>query len=99
MPSSHWVRQTFGVPGIGLAIVKDGEVVVARGFGVKRLGEPAPVDADTRFAIASNTKAFTAMALALLVEEGKVAWEAPVIAVPACLPAVRPVRDPRAHRA
>ncbi|MGE0354959.1 MAG: serine hydrolase [Gemmatimonadales bacterium] len=69
----------FGVPGLSIAIVKDGRVVLAKGYGVRRLGDPAPVDADTRFGIASNTKAFTATALGLLVEEGKLEWDAPVV--------------------
>jgi CubicO group peptidase (beta-lactamase class C family) len=73
------VMTKFEVPGVGLAIVKDGKVVVARGYGVRRLGEPARVDARTLFAIASNTKAFTATALGLLVEEGKLEWDAPVV--------------------
>jgi CubicO group peptidase (beta-lactamase class C family) len=72
------VMQQFEVPGIGLAIVKDGRVVVARGYGVRKLGEPAPADAHTLFGIASNTKAFTATALAILVEEKKLEWDAPV---------------------
>ncbi len=73
------VRKEFEVPGIALAIVKDGKVVVAKGYGVRKLGEPAPVDARTLFGIASNTKAFTATALGLLVEEGKLEWDAPVV--------------------
>jgi CubicO group peptidase (beta-lactamase class C family) len=73
------VMKTFQVPGVSLAVVKDGKVVLAKGYGVKALGNPAPVDARTRFGIASNTKAFTATALALLVEEGKLEWDAPVI--------------------
>ncbi len=73
------VIKTFEVPGLSLAIVKDGEVVVAKGYGVRKLGEAAPVDAQTLFGIASNTKVFTATALGLLVEEGKIAWDAPVI--------------------
>ena len=73
------VMRAFEVPGVALAIVKDGAVVVAKGYGVRTLGEDAPVDAHTRFGIASNTKAFTATALALLVEEGKLQWDAPVI--------------------
>ena len=71
--------QTFEVPGLALAIVKDDGVVLAKGYGVRKLGEPAPVDARTLFGIASNTKAFTATALGLLVEEGKVEWDAPVV--------------------
>ncbi len=70
--------KTFEVPGMGIAVVKDGKVVLVKGYGVRKLGEPAPVDAQTLFGIASNTKAFTATALGLLVEEGKIAWDAPV---------------------
>ena len=70
--------KTFEVPGMCVAVVKDGRVVLAKGYGVRKLGEPAPVDARTLFGIASNTKVFTAAALGLLVEEGKLAWDAPV---------------------
>jgi CubicO group peptidase (beta-lactamase class C family) len=73
------VMKQFEVPGMGIAIVKDGQVVLAKGYGVKRLGSADKVDADTRFGIASNTKAFTALALGMLVEEGKLAWDAPVV--------------------
>jgi len=73
------VMQTFTVPGLSVAIVKDGNVVLAKGYGVRRMGEAAAVDAQTRFGIASNTKLFTATALAVLVEEGKVEWDKPVI--------------------
>lgn len=84
------VMETFEVPGLALAIVKDGEVVLAQGYGVRRLGEPTPVDAQTLFGIASNTKAFTATAIGILVEEGKLAWDQPVIEV---LPSFR-MSDP-----
>jgi CubicO group peptidase (beta-lactamase class C family) len=73
------VMQGFEVPGVAVAIVKDGQVVLAKGYGVRTLGEPARVDAQTLFGIASNTKAFTATALGILVEEGKLQWNAPVI--------------------
>jgi len=73
------IMKTFGVPGLALAIVKDGRVTLAKGYGVRKLGDPAPVDARTLFGIASNTKVFTATALGLLVEEGKIAWDAPVV--------------------
>jgi len=72
------VMKTFDVPGIAIAVVKDGKVVATRGFGVRKLGQPAPVDARTLFEIASNSKAFTAAALAMLVDEGKLAWDDPV---------------------
>jgi len=71
--------KTFGNQGAAIAVVKDGQVIVARGYGVKKLGAPDPVGPDTRFGIASNTKAFTATALGMLVEEGKLQWDAPVI--------------------
>jgi CubicO group peptidase (beta-lactamase class C family) len=71
-------RKEFEIPGVALAVVKDGRVVLARGYGVKRQGAVTPVDGDTLFAIASNTKAFTAAALGLLVEDGKLAWDDPV---------------------
>jgi CubicO group peptidase (beta-lactamase class C family) len=68
----------FEIPGVALAIVAPGVPDWARGYGVRTLGQPALVDVHTRFAIASNTKAFTAAALALLVEAGKLGWEDPV---------------------
>ena len=77
-----WVARamrTFEVPGIAVAIVKDDAVVVAKGYGVRKMGEAALVDARTLFGIASNTKAFTATALGLLVEARKIEWDAPVI--------------------
>jgi CubicO group peptidase (beta-lactamase class C family) len=77
-----WVARamkTFEVPGVGLAIVKDGQVVLAKGYGVRKLGAPGAVDGKTLFGIASNTKVFTATALGLLVEEGKIEWDAPVV--------------------
>jgi CubicO group peptidase (beta-lactamase class C family) len=73
------VQKTFEVPGIALSIVKDGKVVIAKGYGVRKLGEAANVDEHTTFGIASNSKAFTATALGILVEEGKLEWDAPVI--------------------
>lgn len=73
------VMREFQVPGIAVAIVKDGDVLLAKGYGVRRLGDSTPVDALTLFGIASNTKVFTATALGLLVEEGKLTWDAPVV--------------------
>ena len=70
--------KTFEVPGMAIAIVKDGKVIAARGFGVRKLGEPTPVDGKTLFEVASNSKVFTAVALAMLVDEGKLAWDDPV---------------------
>jgi CubicO group peptidase (beta-lactamase class C family) len=71
--------RTFEVPGLALAVVKDGEVVVARGYGVRKLGESTPVDTGTLFPIASNSKVFTAAALGILVDDKKIEWDAPVV--------------------
>jgi CubicO group peptidase (beta-lactamase class C family) len=72
-------RRTFDVPGIAVAIVKDGRVVLSKGYGVRKLGEGAAVTPQTLFGIASNTKAFTAAALATLVDDGKIRWDDAVI--------------------
>ncbi|WP_449421862.1 serine hydrolase [Rhodanobacter lindaniclasticus] len=71
--------KAFEVPGIAVAIVKNGKVVMERGFGVKELGKPDQVDARTLFAIASNTKAFTAAALQQLADAGKLDMDDRVI--------------------
>jgi CubicO group peptidase (beta-lactamase class C family) len=70
--------KTFEVPGISVAIVKDGKAVLLKGYGVRKLGEANPVDENTLFGIGSNTKAFTAAAIAILVDEGKLDWDDPV---------------------
>ena len=72
-------RKTFDVPGIAVAIVKDGKVVMEQGFGLREIGKPDKVDAHTLFAIASNTKAFTAAALQQLAEQGKLKMDDRVI--------------------
>jgi CubicO group peptidase (beta-lactamase class C family) len=71
--------KTFNVPGIAVAIVKDGKVVLAEGYGVKSIDTQEKVDANTLFGIASNSKAFTSAALAMLVDEGKIKWDDKVI--------------------
>src|SRR5207342_3119795 len=73
------VRRQFDVPGIAVVIVKDGKVVLERGYGVRELGRDAPVDAHTLFAIASNTKAFTSASLSMLADEGKLSLDDRVI--------------------
>lgn len=65
--------------GLAIAVVRNDTVIFAKGYGVRELGKPEPIDADTRFAIGSTTKAMTALALGMLVDEGKVRWDAPVI--------------------
>jgi CubicO group peptidase (beta-lactamase class C family) len=73
------VRRQFDVPGIAVAIVKDGQVVWAKGYGERELGKPVKVDADTLFAIASNTKAFTSASLSILADRGKLSMDDKVI--------------------
>jgi CubicO group peptidase (beta-lactamase class C family) len=69
----------WNIPGLAIAIVKDDSVVLAKGYGVREIHKKEAVDANTIFVIASNTKAFTATALGLLVQEGKIAWDDPVL--------------------
>ena len=67
--------KTFDVPGIAVAVVKDGKVVFAKGYGVASLNTGKKVDENTRFGIASNSKAFTVAALAMLSDEGKLSLD------------------------
>jgi CubicO group peptidase (beta-lactamase class C family) len=71
-------RRGAELPGVGFGLLQAGKVVLARGFGVRELGKPATVDEHTLFPIASNTKALTTLLLAVLVDEGKLAWGTPV---------------------
>ena len=73
------VMKASEVPGAAIAIVENGKVTLARGYGVRKLGSAQAVGADTLFQIGSTTKAVTATALALLVEEGKIRWDDRVI--------------------
>lgn len=69
----------FEVPGIAVGVIQDGKVVHLKGYGVRKLGERVPVTEKTLFGIASNTKAFTAAALAMLVDEQKLDWDQRVV--------------------
>jgi CubicO group peptidase (beta-lactamase class C family) len=71
--------KTFNVPGIAVGIIKDGKLVLAKGYGVSNIKTNQKVDANTLFGIASNSKAFTTAALAILVDEGKINWDDKVI--------------------
>jgi CubicO group peptidase (beta-lactamase class C family) len=70
--------KAFDTPGMSVSIIRPGRPDFARGYGVRTLGKPDAVDAHTLFGIASNSKAFTAAAIAILVDEGKVGWDEPV---------------------
>ncbi|TRX24627.1 serine hydrolase [Flavobacterium franklandianum] len=71
--------KSFNVPGIAVAIVKDGKMVLSKGYGVKSILNNEKVDANTLFGIASNSKAFTTAALSMLVDEKKLNWDDKVI--------------------
>jgi CubicO group peptidase (beta-lactamase class C family) len=70
--------KTFEVPGLAVAVVKDGKVLLTKGYGVRDIGKPDRVNEHTLFGIASNSKAFTAAALAMLMDEGKLKWDDPI---------------------
>ena len=72
------MQRDFEVPGVAIGVVQDGKVLFADGFGVRELGKPGKVDGDTKFMIASNTKALTTLMLAKLVEQGRFGWDTPV---------------------
>jgi len=74
-------QRELQIPGIGLGVVQDGKVVLAKGLGVRDVESGEPVDADTLFMVASNTKAMTTLLLARLVDAGKVRWDTPVVDV------------------
>ncbi len=76
------VKQTmkdWHVPGLAIAVAKDGRIVLERGHGVRQIGKPASVDTHTLFAIGSTTKAMTAALIGMLVDEKKIDWDDPVV--------------------
>ncbi|MGH7266349.1 MAG: serine hydrolase, partial [Candidatus Rokuibacteriota bacterium] len=103
-----WMEETlhdWNAPGVGVAIVVGDEVVLAKGYGYRDYGKKLPFTPQTVVPIASNTKLFTAVAVGLLVEEGKLAWDEPVKRyVPSIrfhddhLDATVSIRDMLAHR-
>lgn len=72
-------RQAWKTPGLAVVLVKDGQVIFTKGYGVKELGRPELVDTETLFTCASTTKAMTAVCMGILVDEGKVKWDDPVL--------------------
>jgi CubicO group peptidase (beta-lactamase class C family) len=71
--------RTFDVPGIAVAIVKDGKIIHSKGYGVRSLNTMQKVDENTLFGIASNSKAFTVAGLGMLVDEKKISWDDKVL--------------------
>lgn len=74
-------RRELDIPGVALGLIENGEVVFAGGFGVRELGRPETVNADTLFNIASNGKPWTTLMLAKLVEDGRFNWDTPVVSI------------------
>lgn len=72
-------RKAWNVPGMSVAVVHDGKVLLSKGYGVRELGRSDAVDAQTLFGAMSTTKAMTAVAMGLLVDEGKIGWRDKVI--------------------
>ena len=70
--------KAFDVPGMAVAVIKEGRVVLAKGYGLRSLHSKNKVDTHTLFAIASNSKAFTTASLAILVDRGALRWDDPV---------------------
>jgi CubicO group peptidase (beta-lactamase class C family) len=67
--------EDWNTPGLAVAIVKDGEIIFSKGYGTRNIDTGEPVDANTLFAIASNSKAFTSAAIAMLIDEGLLDWD------------------------
>jgi len=72
------VQKQWGIPGMSVVVVKDNKVLFSKGYGVRELGKPEPVDTQTLFACASTTKAMTVALMGMLVDEGKLNWNDPV---------------------
>lgn len=72
--------ETYGTPGVAVAVVRDGEIVYANGFGVRN-PEGDPVTPETLMLIGSTTKTMTTLLMAQLVDEGVITWDTPVIEV------------------
>lgn len=70
--------KAWQVPGMAIGIVQNGQVIFSQGFGVRDMDKKQPVTPETLFAIGSTTKAFTALVLGQLVEEGKLEWHKPI---------------------
>lgn len=88
-------RRELSIPGVAIAIVQNGRVIEAKGFGERELGKPEQVDADTLFLLGSITKPLTTLLLARLVDQGKLRWDTPAVEV---LPNLRFANDELTRR-
>ena len=71
--------ENFTIAGVAVAVVKDGKIIHQKGYGIQSIDSRTKVNENTNFGIASNSKAFTTTALAILVEEGKISWTDKVV--------------------
>lgn len=71
-------RQAYHIPGMAIAVVKDNKVIFAKGYGFSNLETKTPVTTETLFAIGSSSKAFTSTIVGMMVDEGKLDWDAPI---------------------
>ncbi len=77
----QWIldgMEQWDIPGMAIAVVKDNEIILAEGYGIRNLDDPQPVNADTQFGVASISKHMTASALAILVDKELIDWHDPV---------------------
>lgn len=72
------------VPGLAISVVKDGDTILSKGYGTREVGKDLPVDEDTLFAVCGSSQSFTASGLAMLVDEGKMEWNAPMVNLLPC---------------
>ncbi|MGB1198392.1 MAG: serine hydrolase [Thalassotalea sp.] len=70
---------TFKVPGAAIGVIKDGKVLLNKGYGVQEFNKPSLIDQHTLFKIASTTKAFNSAALAILIDQNKLSWDSKVV--------------------
>lgn len=77
---ASWMKE-WHVPGMAVGVVKNGETLLYKGYGVRNVETGAPVTPNTVFRIASNSKAFTSLSAALLVDAGKLGWDQPVVEI------------------
>lgn len=75
----HEAMEEFQIPGVAVGIIKDGKVDFLKGYGVREVGKKDPINSNSLFAIASNSKAFTTTALAILVDDNIISWDDKVI--------------------
>src|SRR5882724_8828628 len=75
---SNATLKAFDAPGMAICVIKDGKIILSKGYGMRDVKNNLPVTPKTMFAIGSSTKSFTVVSLGTLVDEGKIDWDKPV---------------------